>query len=149
MLLDTAGTPSRCPRVEAVRALLRRLRPQLEELGDWDVVRELAKTMLARGNSADRQRAAYAERGRLDDVVELVVDETQGPPGGPEPAVPALRRYRSGPATRRSAPAYGPARSMRTWSTSSANWATTSCRPGSTLAVSGSTAPGMTFGVER
>src|ERR687898_315856 len=40
------------------------------------------------------KRAAFAERGRLDDVVELVVDETQGSPGGPEPAAPPLRRYR-------------------------------------------------------
>ena len=57
---------SRGPRPRSVRSLVRRLRPQLEELGDWDEVRELAKTMLARGNSADRQRAAYAERGRLE-----------------------------------------------------------------------------------
>ena len=94
VLLDDTRHPKPLPAAQAVKALVKRLRPQLEELGDWAEVRELAKTTLARGNSADRQRAAYAERGRLSDVVELVVQETHGPPGGPEPAVPALRRYR-------------------------------------------------------
>src|SRR5918999_6067884 len=93
--ISTSGRrPKPLPAAKAVRALLKRLRPQLEELGDWAEVRELTKTVLARGNSADRQRAAYAEQGRLSYVVEQVVSETQGPPGGPEPAVPALRRYR-------------------------------------------------------
>ena len=82
-------------------ALVERLRPQLEELGDWDEVRELAGTTLARGNSADRQRAAFAERGRLSDVVELVVAETHGRPparaGGARPApLPHPRRRRGG-----------------------------------------------------
>ena len=54
----------------------------------------LAEAVLARGNSADRQRAAYAERGRLDDVVDLVVDETQGATGGVVPDAPVLRTYR-------------------------------------------------------
>jgi carboxylate-amine ligase len=94
-LLDHLRHPKPHPARQVVRALVHRLRPQLEELGDWDEVNELAETALARGNSADRQRAAFAERGRLSDVVELIVAETHGPSGGPEPAVPALRRYRS------------------------------------------------------
>ena len=94
VLLDDTRHPKPVPANHAVKSLVKRLRPQLEELGDWAEVRELARMTLARGNSADRQRAAYAERGRLSDVVELVVQETHGPPGGPEPAVPALRRYR-------------------------------------------------------
>jgi len=94
-LLDHLRHPRPHPAREVVRALVHRLRPQLEELGDWDEVQELAETALARGNSADRQRAAYAERGELSDVVELVVAETHGPSSGPEPAVPALRRYRA------------------------------------------------------
>ncbi|HEU5484910.1 MAG TPA: carboxylate--amine ligase/circularly permuted type 2 ATP-grasp protein, partial [Microlunatus sp.] len=53
------------------------------------------ETTLARGNSADRQRAAMAERGELDDVVQLVVDETQGPAEGLAAEVPELGRYRS------------------------------------------------------
>src|SRR3954454_25006254 len=94
-LLDHLRHPKPHPATHVVRALVRRLRPQLEELGDWDEVDELAENVLARGNSADRQRAAFAERGRLSDVVELIVTETHGPSGRPPPAVPALRRYRS------------------------------------------------------
>src|SRR5215207_4749872 len=93
-LLDNSRHPKPFPARRAVKSLLWRLRAQLKQLGDWDAVKELAKETLARGNSADRQRAAFAERGRLNDVVELVVDETQGSPGGQEPAVPRLRRYR-------------------------------------------------------
>ncbi|GAA1847257.1 glutamate--cysteine ligase [Microlunatus capsulatus] len=94
-LLDHLRHPRPHPAREVVRSLVHRLRPQLEELGDWDEVQELSETALARGNSADRQRAAFAERGRLSDVVELVVAETHGPASGPAPAVPALRRYRA------------------------------------------------------
>jgi carboxylate-amine ligase len=94
VLLDDGRHPKPLPAAEVVDRLVTRLRPQLVELGDWDEVSELASSTLARGNSADRQRAAYAERGRLDDVVEFVVRETHGPAGGPEPAMPALRHYR-------------------------------------------------------
>ena len=83
------------PAAEVVRALVQRLRPQLEELGDWDEVSELTETALARGNSADRQRAVFAERGELEDVMRLVVDESHGPAGGPIAAGTALRRYRA------------------------------------------------------
>ena len=94
-LLDGGGHPKPVPAADAVRALLTTLRPQLEQLGDWDQVRELASTVLARGTSADRQRAAFAERGRLEDVVDLVVRETQGPAGGEVPQAPTLPRYRT------------------------------------------------------
>jgi carboxylate-amine ligase len=75
--------------------MVERLAEPLAELGDVDEVQWLAEAALARGNSADRQRAAYAERGRLSDVMELVVAETRGPAGGPRPVAPELRRYRS------------------------------------------------------
>jgi carboxylate-amine ligase len=76
-LLDSGPRPQPKPAAEVIGDLLTRLRPQLEELGDWDTVAELAQATLARGNSADRQRAALAERGRLADVVLQVVAETQ------------------------------------------------------------------------
>jgi carboxylate-amine ligase len=76
-LLDNGARPRPVPAAEAVRALLSRLRPRLEELGDWDIVAELAEGTLARGNSATRQRNALAERGRLADVVLQVVAESQ------------------------------------------------------------------------
>jgi glutamate---cysteine ligase / carboxylate-amine ligase len=94
-LLDGAAHPRPYPAAEVVRALVRRLRPQLEELGDWEDVAELAETTLARGNSADRQRTAFAETGDLGDVMRLVVAETHGPAAGPESPPPVLRRYRS------------------------------------------------------
>src|SRR3954452_21068607 len=92
-LLDGAVHPRPRPAPEVVGNLVARLCPQLEELGDWDTVSELTDTVLARGNSADRQRAAFAERGELVDVVRLVVEETHGVAG--EASAPVLRRYHS------------------------------------------------------
>jgi glutamate---cysteine ligase / carboxylate-amine ligase len=94
-LLDHSLHPRPVPAADAVWAMVERLREPLTELGDADEVEWLAEATLARGNSADRQRAAYAERGRLSDVVELLVAETKGPADGPRPAAPELRRYRS------------------------------------------------------
>src|ERR1700712_1694182 len=93
-LVDAALHPRPRPASEVVRGLVQRLRPQLEELGDWDAVAELTETAVARGNSADRQRAVFAERGELEDVMRLVVEESHGPAGGPMAARPVLRRYR-------------------------------------------------------
>ena len=93
-LLDDTPHPQPVPAPQAVHALVDRLRPQLEELGDWDDVQDLSRAVLARGNSADRQRAAFAERGELDDVVELVVKESQGPAEGFARALPGLPHYR-------------------------------------------------------
>ncbi|GGH45599.1 carboxylate--amine ligase/circularly permuted type 2 ATP-grasp protein [Microbacterium album] len=94
-LLSLDAHPRPVPAAAAVRGMIAGLRPQLEELGDWDEVQRLAETLLVRGNSADRQRAGFAERGDLDDVVDLVVAETQGPAEGIVPEVPALRTYAS------------------------------------------------------
>ncbi len=76
-LLDDSPRPQPRPAAEVIGALVSRLRPHLEAQGDWEAVSELAEATLARGNSADRQRAALAERGRLADVVLQVVAETQ------------------------------------------------------------------------
>ncbi|MET0590589.1 MAG: glutamate--cysteine ligase, partial [Naasia sp.] len=94
-LLEGAEHPRPVAAPTAVRNLAARLRPQLEELDDWEQVSELLEATLARGNSADRQRSAFAEGGEIDDVVRLVVAETQGPAGGPEMVIPALRGYRA------------------------------------------------------
>jgi len=85
LLADTPRTHPR-PAPAVVRSLLDRLRPQLEELGDWATVFDLAEATLSRGTSADRQRAALAERGRLADVVMQVVHETQD--SSESPALP-------------------------------------------------------------
>src|SRR3954469_18053251 len=94
-LVDGTGPPRPRPAHDVVRDLVTRLRPQLEEFGDWDTVSDLTETVLARGNSADRQRAAYAEGGRLEDVMRLVMQEPHGSDGQPGGAPPALRRYRA------------------------------------------------------
>lgn len=103
-LLDGEPHPRPIPASQAVRRLVADLRPQLEELGDWEQVSALTETILARGTSADRQRAAFAEHGRLGEVIDSVVRETHGPAGG-TPLPPALRTYR----TRAGDEAIGPA----------------------------------------
>src|SRR3954453_12024166 len=94
-LVDSALHPRPRPAAVVVRELVERLRPQLGEAGGWVAGPRVAETTLARGNSADRQRAALAERGDVDDVMRLVVEETHGPASGPAPAGRSLRRYRS------------------------------------------------------
>ncbi|NQX28261.1 carboxylate--amine ligase/circularly permuted type 2 ATP-grasp protein [Microbacteriaceae bacterium VKM Ac-2854] len=93
-LLDHTEHPRPVPAAEALRSMIARLQPALDELGDLQQVRELAEIALARGNSADRQRAVYAEHGTLDAVVDAVVAETHGPASGPALAEPSLRSYR-------------------------------------------------------
>ncbi len=75
-LLGDGAAPQPRPSVEVVRDLVARLRPQLEEFGDWETVNELAEAALVRGCSASRQRTRYAERGKMTDVVQLLVEET-------------------------------------------------------------------------
>jgi glutamate---cysteine ligase / carboxylate-amine ligase len=60
---------------DAVRALVARLRPELEEAGDWDEVAALAEAALARGSSAAEQRAAFT-RGGMPAVLDLLVRQT-------------------------------------------------------------------------
>jgi glutamate---cysteine ligase / carboxylate-amine ligase len=57
------------PASEIIEATLHRLRPALEEHGDWDEVSELVAAILAEGNGAQRQRAAYLRSGQTSEVV--------------------------------------------------------------------------------
>ncbi|MCU1594447.1 MAG: putative Carboxylate-amine ligase [Frankiales bacterium] len=79
-LLDPA-TGALVPAAELVRDLLRRVREDLEELGDWDEVSTLAEELLARGTSSTRQRRVFAQEGSLEAVVSSVVAEFD--PEGP------------------------------------------------------------------
>ena len=80
-LVDVKGGRS-APAAEVVERLLGMLRPALEEFGDWETVRGLVEETIERGNGAQRQREAFARRGDLDDVVDLIVAETgSGLPG--------------------------------------------------------------------
>ncbi len=77
-LLDLPRSPVPVPAAVAVERLVGDLRPQLEELGDWEQVFDLSVQALSRGSSAARQRRAMARRGRISDVVDLVVADTRG-----------------------------------------------------------------------
>ena len=59
-----------------VQKLLDFARPALEELGDWEEVSGLVRETLERGNGATRQRAVYRRTGRLEAVVDMLVEET-------------------------------------------------------------------------
>ncbi|WP_433367200.1 glutamate--cysteine ligase [Actinoplanes sp. CA-142083] len=93
-LLDLPRSPVPVPAAAAVERLIGELRPQLEELGDWEQVFDLSVRALSRGSSASRQRRAMSRRGRISDVVDLVVEDTRGGAtgiglAGPGDTVPA------------------------------------------------------------
>lgn len=77
-LLDLPRSPVPVPAAVAVERLVGDLRPQLEELGDWEQVFDLSVQTLSRGSSASRQRRAMGRRGRISDVVDLLIADTRG-----------------------------------------------------------------------
>ncbi|MDF2823218.1 MAG: carboxylate-amine ligase, YbdK family, partial [Mycobacterium sp.] len=76
-LVDIDGPVAR-PATEVVTGLVESLRPQLEQSGDWPMVNDLTRRVLAAGSSAARQRRALRRRGRLTDVVDQLIAETAG-----------------------------------------------------------------------
>jgi carboxylate-amine ligase len=74
-LVDVLAGRAR-PAAELVEAFLAEVRPALEEAGDLEEVTGLARATLAGGNGAARQREAFRRNGRLEDVVDLVVEAT-------------------------------------------------------------------------
>jgi carboxylate-amine ligase len=64
------------PAQEMIEKLLAFVRPALEEGGDWEEVSTLVRDTLERGNGASRQRRAYERAGRLEDVVDMLIEET-------------------------------------------------------------------------
>jgi carboxylate-amine ligase len=76
--------PCARPAAEVVDDLVRSVRPQLEESGDWETVNELTRQVLMAGSSSARQRRALRRRGHLTDVVDQLIAETAH---GPSPAV--------------------------------------------------------------
>ena len=64
------------PAREVVEKLLTFARPALEKDGDWEEVSTLVRETLEQGNGANRQRRAYEKAGRLEDVVDMLVEET-------------------------------------------------------------------------
>jgi hypothetical protein len=61
----TRGNPAQSP-----------FHPSLEQDGDWDEISTLVRMTLDRGNSARRQLQTFAESGRLEDVIDLILRET-------------------------------------------------------------------------
>ena len=76
-LVDVNGPSSR-PAGEVISELVRSLRPQLEDSGDWELITELTRQVLIAGTSSARQRRALRRRGRLTDVVDQLIAETAG-----------------------------------------------------------------------
>ncbi|MEJ3652862.1 carboxylate--amine ligase/circularly permuted type 2 ATP-grasp protein [Actinomycetes bacterium KLBMP 9759] len=76
-LVDLVG-PSLVAPPLVIGQLVDQLRPFLEELGDWEQVLELSRAALARGSGAALQRRAFGRRGELGDVVDALIEHTQG-----------------------------------------------------------------------
>jgi glutamate---cysteine ligase / carboxylate-amine ligase len=85
-LVDLVG-PSLVAPPLLIGQLVDHLRPQLEELGDWEHVLELSQATLARGSAAARQRRVFGRRGELADVVDALLSRTQGRTPALEPPV--------------------------------------------------------------
>jgi carboxylate-amine ligase len=64
------------PAREIIQRLLDFARPALEDSGDWDETSMLVEETLEQGNGARRQRRVYEREGRLEDVVDALVEET-------------------------------------------------------------------------
>lgn len=59
-----------------IEGLLAFVRPALEAAGDWDEVAALVQATLEHGNGASRQRQVYRRSGRIEAVVDLILEET-------------------------------------------------------------------------
>jgi glutamate---cysteine ligase / carboxylate-amine ligase len=93
-LVDLVG-PSLVAPALLIGQLVDHLRPQLEEVGDWEQVLELSQAAVARGSAAAHQRRAFGLRGELVDVVDMLLARTLGrtpdiEPPATVPSTPAL-----------------------------------------------------------
>lgn len=101
-LLDLPGSPRPVPAATALMSLLAGLRPHLDDCGDWPEVSALAARALARGSSAAQQRRAHQHRGRLTDVVDVLLRQTRSGAspisgsGAPAPGALLDSSYRTG-----------------------------------------------------
>ena len=74
-LVDVEASRS-APAREVIWKMLDFARPALEEHGEWEEISALVSETLERGNGARRQRRTYKRAGRLEDVVEMLIEET-------------------------------------------------------------------------
>jgi glutamate---cysteine ligase / carboxylate-amine ligase len=75
VLVDVAGRRPVPARV-MVAKLVAQVRDALEEAGDLVTVQELVADLTGRGTGAARQRDAYRDRRRLEDVARMLADRT-------------------------------------------------------------------------
>jgi glutamate---cysteine ligase / carboxylate-amine ligase len=73
-LIDPTGRPA--PAAGVIRALIKHIRPALEDFGDYDAVLDLSNTVLSRGNGSTLQRDVRRRGGSLADVVACAVSRT-------------------------------------------------------------------------
>jgi carboxylate-amine ligase len=64
------------PAADLVASLLATVRPALEAAGDHELVSDGVDRLLLDGSGAARQRRAFSRRGRLEDVVGMLVAQT-------------------------------------------------------------------------
>lgn len=64
------------PAYELVSSLLEVLRPVLEDRDEWHEVQGLVAQVHERGTGASRQLAQFKRSGRMEDVVDMILDET-------------------------------------------------------------------------
>jgi carboxylate-amine ligase len=65
------------PAREVIQKLLLFVRPVLEEHDDWEEVSSLVDETLERGTGATSQRRVYERTGKLEDVVDALIEETR------------------------------------------------------------------------
>jgi carboxylate-amine ligase len=74
LLNPVTGLPEQAATVASL--LVDHCRDALDDAGDTDAVQEMLSALLARGNGASSQRAAFRQSGRLADVVNSAVAAT-------------------------------------------------------------------------
>jgi carboxylate-amine ligase len=75
--LVDVGAGRAAPAREVIQKLLLFVRPVLEEHDDWEEVSSLVDETLERGTGATSQRRVYERMGKLEDVVDALIEETR------------------------------------------------------------------------
>ena len=64
------------PAKTVINNLLNKVRPALEQNGDWETISELISKTLQNGNAAQRQKQVYQETQSYESVVDYLIRET-------------------------------------------------------------------------
>jgi carboxylate-amine ligase len=74
--IDMGESHATAPAPELLARLVEHVRPALDALGDYEMVREELPRIVEQGNGAMRQRRAWARRGEVGDVIEELARAT-------------------------------------------------------------------------